>query len=85
MRGSEPSLVRAFRGSAVHFQRPEIAPHVALRRKVIEFVWSETIDQIQNPFGAGEVAVMQEKLHAGIVWVLIDVIDREVLNVLPVG
>jgi hypothetical protein len=57
------------------FGNIEADAHVALRGEVVEFVRGKCVDEAENPFGARQVAMMEEEAGARLVGVLIDVID----------
>src|SRR6266446_4592270 len=48
---------------------------VALRREMVKLVRRKTVNQIQYPFRAGQVAVMEEQFRSRLIGILINVID----------
>ena len=57
------------------FGHVETDAHMALRGQMVELVRREAVDQIQDPFRAGEIAVMQEQLGIRLVGILIDMVN----------
>ena len=49
--------------------------HMALGRQVIDFVRLHLLHQADQVGGVGQVAVVQEKPHAGLVQVLVEMVD----------
>ena len=48
---------------------------VALRRQMVHLLRRQAVNQIQNPFGAGQITVMKEQLCSRVIGILINVID----------
>src|SRR5579862_4346054 len=73
----------------------ETYPNMTLCGKVVEFVGLKTIDKILTPFRAGNIPVMEEETGAGMIGVLINVIDtlgikraraaNNAVNFIPLG
>src|SRR6266404_717126 len=57
------------------FGHIEADSHVALRSEVIKLIGRKGVNQIEDPFRAGEIAVMEKKFRTLLVGIFVDVID----------